>query len=150
MAGDYPHPDRIGRDTFYGWLATEGRVHIRTRILDDFYVLDKARKSVPPSQMMRMVWLPWYDNASDEDVRSPWRLPHDVRRQKWPFLARPRGTLRVHQAMVKGFVPIHGGFAREQAEGTATAIPPHHLRTFGISENLDGPRGHRLDIAHFA
>ncbi|GEM_PF-1817445 len=74
VAGNDLHPEHIGCDTFYGWLATEGPRAYPDKDFDDFCVLDKGRKSVPPSQRMRMVLLPWHDNASAEDVRSPSRV----------------------------------------------------------------------------
>ena len=33
-----------------------------------FYVLDNGRKSVPPSQMVRMVLLQWFDKVSDDQA----------------------------------------------------------------------------------
>lgn len=66
--GDQLHLDHVGRATFYGWLAEEGPRVFRDRDFAGFYVLDNGRKSVPPSQMIRMVLLQWYDKASDDEA----------------------------------------------------------------------------------
>ena len=76
FGGDYLHLDHVGRDTFYGWLALEGPGVFPDGDFRDFYVLDNGRRSVPPSQMMRMVLLQWHDKTSDEEsiVRSKFDL----------------------------------------------------------------------------
>lgn len=68
LTGDYLHLDYVGRTTFYGWLATEGPRGYPDGAFREFYVLDNGRKSVPPSQMMRMVLLQWYDKVSDDEA----------------------------------------------------------------------------------
>jgi len=77
LTGDYLHLDYVGRTTFYGWLATEGPRIYPDRDFEKFYVLDNGRKSVPPSQMMRMVLLQWYDKVSDEEAVH--RAQYDLR-----------------------------------------------------------------------
>ena len=66
FSGDQLHLDHVGRDSFYGWLATEGARVFPDGEFKEFYVLDNGRKSVPPSQMMRMVLLQWFDKVSDD------------------------------------------------------------------------------------
>jgi len=77
LSGDYLHLDYIGRNTFYGWLATEGPRVFPDKDFEDFYVLDNGRKSVPPSQMMRMVLLQCYDKVSDAEAVE--RTKYDLR-----------------------------------------------------------------------
>lgn len=76
FGADHLHLDHVGRDTFYGWLALEGPRVFPDADFRDFYVLDNGRKSVPPSQMLRMVLLQWYDKVSDAEavVRSKFDL----------------------------------------------------------------------------
>ncbi|MGD9788779.1 MAG: transposase [Sulfuricellaceae bacterium] len=76
FGADRLHLDYVGRDTFYGWLAIEGPRVFPDADFRDFYVLDNGRKSVPPSQMLRMVFLQWYDKVSDAEavVRSKFDL----------------------------------------------------------------------------
>lgn len=68
FSGDQLHLDHVGRDSFYGWLATEGARVFPDGEFRDFYVLDNGRKSVPPSQMIRMVLLQWFDKVSDDQA----------------------------------------------------------------------------------
>jgi hypothetical protein len=65
FSGAQMHLDYVGRDSFYGWLATEGSRVFPDSAFKAFYVLDNGRKSVPPSQMIRLVLLQWFDKTSD-------------------------------------------------------------------------------------
>ena len=65
FSGDQLHLEHVGRDSFYGWLATEGPRVFPDNAFKEFYVLDNGRRSVPPSQMIRMVLLQWFDKVSD-------------------------------------------------------------------------------------
>ena len=68
FSGDQLHMDHVGRNTFYGWLGTEGPRVFPDEAFRDFYVLDNGRKSVPPSQMIRMVLLQWFAQVSDDQA----------------------------------------------------------------------------------
>lgn len=68
FSGDQLHLEHVGRETFYGWLALEGPRVFPDCEFRDFYVLDNGRKSVPPSQMIRMVLLQWFDRVSDDQA----------------------------------------------------------------------------------
>ena len=68
LGGDYQHLDYVGRKTFYGWLATQGARVYPDEDFGSFYVLDNGRKSVPPSRMIRMVLLQWYEKVSDDEA----------------------------------------------------------------------------------
>lgn len=65
FGGDNLNLEHVGRDSFYGWLATEGPRVFPDVAFQDFYVLDNGRKSVPPSQLVRMVLLQWFDRGSE-------------------------------------------------------------------------------------
>lgn len=77
FGGDTQHLDYVGRTTFYGWLATEGPRVYPDEDFRSFYVLDNGRKSVPPSQMLRMVLLQWYEKVSDDEAVE--RTKYDLR-----------------------------------------------------------------------
>lgn len=68
FTGDQVHLDHVGRDTFYGWLAQEGPRVFPDSDFKKLYVLDNGRKSIPPSQLMRMVLLQWYEGTSDKET----------------------------------------------------------------------------------
>lgn len=65
---DHCHLDHVGRETFYGWLATEGREHFRDEDFVDCYTLDNGRRSIPPSQMLMLLLLQGYDRISDREA----------------------------------------------------------------------------------
>lgn len=67
FGADHLHLDYVGRGSFYAWLAQEGPRVFPDGDFRDFYVLDNGRKSVPPSQLIRMVLLQWFDRVSDEE-----------------------------------------------------------------------------------
>ena len=68
FGGDLLHLDHVGRDGFYGWLAMEGPRVFPDSEFREFYVLDNGRRSVPPSQMIRMVLLQWFEKVSDDEA----------------------------------------------------------------------------------
>lgn len=68
FSGDQLHLEHVGRDSFYGWLATEGPRVFPDSGFKAFYVLDNGRPSTPPSQMIRMVLLQCFDKVSDHEA----------------------------------------------------------------------------------
>jgi len=77
FSADHLHLQFVGEDTFYGWLAREGRQLFPDEDFAALYVLDNGRPSVPPSQMIRLVLLQWYDGVSDEEAIE--RSQYDLR-----------------------------------------------------------------------
>ena len=77
FSADHLHLQFVGEDTFYGWLAREGRQLFPDEDFAALYVLDNGRRSVPPSQMIRLVLLQWYDGVSDEEAIE--RSQYDLR-----------------------------------------------------------------------
>jgi hypothetical protein len=77
FGGDHLHLGHAGRDTFYGILALEGPRVFPDGDFRDFYVHDNGRRSVLPSQRVRMALLQWYDKVSDEE--SIERAKFDIR-----------------------------------------------------------------------
>jgi len=65
FSGDQVHLEYVGRDTFYGWLGLEGPRVFPDADFKALYVLDNGRPSIPPSQLMRMTLLQWYEGTSD-------------------------------------------------------------------------------------
>lgn len=77
FTGDQVHLEHVGRDTFYGWLALEGPRVFPDADFKRFYVLDNGRPSTPPSQLMRMTLLQWYEGTSDSETVE--RAKYDLR-----------------------------------------------------------------------
>src|SRR3954452_1039749 len=74
---DHPYLDYVGRDSFYGFLATQ-----RGRLFHDedfaaLYCLDNGRPSVPPSLLATVLLLQAHDGVSDAEATA--RAAFDLR-----------------------------------------------------------------------
>ena len=89
--------DHVGRDTFYGLLAS-----LRGRLFRDpdfagFYCADNGRDSVPPSLLATALLLQSHDKVSDAEARpgptstSGGRWPWGLR---WKTVPSPRARCR--------------------------------------------------------
>ena len=77
--------DHVGRDTFYGLLASlRGRL-FRDADFAEFYCPDNGRDSVPPSLLATALLLQSHDKVSDAEAKA--RADFDLR---WKACPRPR------------------------------------------------------------
>ncbi len=67
----------VGRDSFYGWLASQRGELFRDEAFAGLYVLDNGRPSVPPSLLATALVLQTYDGVSDEEAKQ--RADYDLR-----------------------------------------------------------------------
>jgi transposase len=67
----------VGRDSFYGWLASQRGELFRDEQFAELYVLDNGRPSVPPSLLAVALVLQTYDGVSDEEAKQ--RADYDLR-----------------------------------------------------------------------
>src|SRR6059058_4638028 len=67
----------VGRDSFYGWLASQRGELFRDEAFAGLYVLDNGRPSVPPSLLAVARVLQTYDGVSDEEAKQ--RADYDLR-----------------------------------------------------------------------
>src|SRR5438874_2230638 len=67
----------VGRDSFYGWLASQRGELFRDEAFAGRYVLDNGRPSVPPSLLATALVLQTYDGVSDEEAKQ--RADYDLR-----------------------------------------------------------------------
>src|SRR5713226_4323235 len=67
----------VGRDSLYGWLASQRGELFRDEAFAGLYVLDNGRPSVPPSLLAVALVLQTYDDVSDEEARQ--RATYDLR-----------------------------------------------------------------------
>src|SRR6266487_6833793 len=67
----------VGRDSFYGWLASQRGELFRDEDFAGLYVLDNGRPSVPPSLLATALVLQTYDGVSDEEAKQ--RADYDLR-----------------------------------------------------------------------
>jgi transposase len=74
---DQMYLDYVGRDNFYGFLASQRGQLFRDEEFAKLYVLDNGRPSVPPSLLATALLLQTYDGVSDEEARD--RAAYDMR-----------------------------------------------------------------------
>lgn len=67
----------VGRDSFYGWLASQRGELFQDEQFAGLYVLDNGRPSVPPSLLAVALVLQTYDGVSDEEAKQ--RADYDLR-----------------------------------------------------------------------
>jgi len=74
---DTLYADFVGRDTFYGWLASQRGELFRDEGFLGFYIDGWGRPSVPPSLLATALVLQTYDGVSDEEATQ--RAAYDLR-----------------------------------------------------------------------
>src|SRR5215210_5326571 len=67
----------VGRDSFYGWLASQRGELFRDEAFAGLYVLDNGRPSVPPSLLAAALVLQTYEGVSDDEAKQ--RADYDLR-----------------------------------------------------------------------
>ena len=67
----------VGRDSFYGWLASQRDELFQDEAFAGLYVLDTGRPSVPPSLLAVALVLQTYDGVSDDEAKQ--RADYDLR-----------------------------------------------------------------------
>ena len=67
----------VGRDSFYGWLASQRGELFRDEAFAGLYVLDNGRPSVPPSVLAVALVLQTYAGVSDDEAKQ--RADYDLR-----------------------------------------------------------------------
>src|SRR3989304_6476769 len=67
---DHLYLDFVGRDSFYGFLATERGNLFRDEDFGRLYCPDNGRNSVPPSLLATALLLQAHDRGSDEGARA--------------------------------------------------------------------------------
>jgi transposase len=97
----------VGRDSFYGWLASQRDELFRDEAFAGLYVLDNGRPSVPPSLLAVALVLQTYDGVSDAEAKQRadydlrWKVALGVELDARPFakstLQEFRAQLIVHQ-----------------------------------------------------
>jgi hypothetical protein len=74
---DTAYGEFVGRDSFYGWLASQRGELFRDEEFAGLYVLNNGRPSVRPSLLAVALVLQTYDGVSDEEAKQ--RADYDLR-----------------------------------------------------------------------
>ncbi|MDP9383107.1 MAG: transposase, partial [Chloroflexota bacterium] len=75
--GDHIYLDFVGRDSFYGFLASHRGQLFRDEDFAELYCSVNGRPSVPPSLLATALLLQTYEGVSDEEAKA--RADFDLR-----------------------------------------------------------------------
>ncbi len=137
--------DLVGKDTFYGLLASLRGQLFRDADFAELYCLDNGRVSVPPSLLATALLLQTHDKVSDAEAKARddfdirWKVALGIEIENRPFA---KSTLQVFRAQL-----ILHDKVREVFEQS--------LRLCTVTRNSnDGPGAgaistHLLDFTHF-
>src|SRR3954466_13555594 len=112
----------VGRDSFYGWLASQRGELFQDEAFGGLYVLNNGRPSVPPSLLAVALVLQTYDGVSDAEAKQRadydlrWKAALGVELDARPFakstLQEFRAQLLVHQEQAGVFRASREGAKR--------------------------------------
>src|SRR5215210_1701385 len=100
---DTQYRDFVGRDTCYGWLASQRGELFRDEDFAALYVLDNGRPSVPPSLLATALVLQTYDGVSDDEAKRradydlQWKVALGIELDARPFA---KSTLQEFRAQL--------------------------------------------------
>jgi hypothetical protein len=93
---DHLYLDFIGRDSFYGFLATERGNLFRDDDFGGLYCPDNGRNSVPPSLLATALLLQAHDRVSDDEAKARadydmcWKVALGIGIEQRPFATPSR------------------------------------------------------------
>lgn len=134
LSADTQYLKFVGEDSFYGFLAREGRKLFRDEEFAALYCEDNGRTSVPPSLLAIALLLQTHDRVSDEEAKARadfdlrWKVALGVEIDTRPFA---KSTLQCFRAQLV----IHQG---------ARAI---FVRSLEYAKGLGHLRGRRMRAA---
>ena len=100
---DRMYLDYVGKDTFYGLLASLRGQLFRDADFAEFYCLDNRRTSVPPSLLATALLLQTYDKVSDAEAKARgdfdirWKVALGIEVEDRPFA---KSTLQVFRGQL--------------------------------------------------
>jgi hypothetical protein len=99
--GEHAYLDHVGRDSFYGFLASHRTELFHDEDFTDLYCSDNGRPSVPPSLLATALLLQAYERVSDEEAKARadfdlrWKVALGVGLEEKPFA---KSTLQLFRA----------------------------------------------------
>jgi transposase len=112
---DHLYLDFVGRDSFYGFLATERGNLFRDEDFGRLYCPDNGRNSVPPSLLATALLLQAHDRISDEEAKARadfdmrWKVALGIPMDQRPFA---KSTLQLFRAQLVLHDPVRLVFQR--------------------------------------
>lgn len=99
---DHVYLDYVGRDTFYGFLASQRGKLFRDEDFAELYCPDNGRASVPPSLLATALLLQTYERVSDEEAKARadfdlrWKVALGTEVENRPFAKSTLQLFRAH------------------------------------------------------
>ncbi len=112
---DHPYLEYVGRDSFYGFLATQRGRLFRDEDFAALYCADNGRPSVPPSLLATALLLQTYDGVSDEEAKARadfdlrWKVALGIGLDARPFA---KSTLQLFRAQLIEHEQVRAVFQR--------------------------------------
>ncbi len=107
LEADYLYADFVGRQSFYGFLATQRDVLFRDEDFAQLYCANNGRPSVPPSLLATALVLQTFERVSDEEAKRRadydlcWKVALGIAIEERPFakstLQEFRAQLVIHE-----------------------------------------------------
>jgi len=103
LEADHLYLDFVGRDTFYGFLASQRGKLFRDQDFAELYCPDNGRRSVPPSLLATALLLQTYERVSDEGAKARadfdlrWKVALGIGIEDRPFA---KSTLQLFRAQL--------------------------------------------------
>ncbi len=133
---DHPYLDFVGRDSFYGFLATWRERLFRDEDFAALYCADNGRPSVPPSLLATALVLQTYGGVSDEEAKARadfdlrWKVALGIGLDERPFA---KSTLQLFRAQLI----LHERVLAVFRQGLAFAREVGYLRGRQVTAALD-------------
>jgi hypothetical protein len=103
LEADHLYVVHVGRESFYGFLASLRGQPFKDREFDDLYCVDNGRNSVPPSLLDTALLLQAHDRVSDEEAKLRadfdirWKVALGIAVEDRPFV---KSTLQLFRAQL--------------------------------------------------
>jgi hypothetical protein len=133
---DHLYLDFVGRDSFYGFLASQRGQLFRDEEFAELYCLDNGRDSVPPSLLATALLLQTHDRASDDEAKAKadfdirWKVALGVAVEEKPFA---KSTLQLFRAHLILHEEVRAVFQRSLQFARQTGYVKRHR----MKETLD-------------
>jgi transposase len=133
---DHLFLDFVGRDSFYGFLASQRGKLFRDEHFAKLYCLDNGCPSVPPSLLANALLLQAYDRVSDEEAKARadfdlrWKVALGIELDTRPFA---KSTLQLFRSQLI----IHKEFGAVFKKSLDFARQTGHLKNRKIKVALD-------------
>jgi Transposase domain (DUF772)/Transposase DDE domain len=100
--GEHTYLDHVGRDSFYGFLASDRKELFHDEDFAHLYCSDNGRPSVPPSLLAMALLLQVHDEVSDEEAKARadfdlrWKVALGIALEERPFAKSTLQLFRAH------------------------------------------------------